>query len=413
MSPPNIHKESIAITYVLTRLAAGGPREHVLTLLREMASRGYLSALATGRCDPGHDVDMSWASPQGDTIHIVSEMSRPVRPWRDLVSLWRMYKHLVNSKPDIVHTHTAKAGVIGRLAARAAGVPVVVHTYHGNVLSGYFSKRVSAAVRGCERLLALVTDCICVLSDEQRQEVTDKYGIAPASKVHVVPLGIDLGRFGELEMPPIDGLLTVGWLGRLVPIKNVPLLVASAEETLRRGGNVRFLVAGDGPERERIKAAVSRLGQERFEWVGWQQDVRSILARCHVLMQTSFNEGTPNSLIQASAANRTFISTAVGGIVDMVSGETIRCTRGARWHTNGVLVEPDAGVFASVLCHLADNPAEVRDMGQEAARFARAHFDVQVQLSALDALYRELLLNHAGLRDPEVNRALARSSCTP
>jgi glycosyltransferase involved in cell wall biosynthesis len=400
------------VVYVLTRLAGGGPREHVLGLLARMKRRGYATALIVGRCDPRHDVDLSSDLTGDESIYTIPEMSRSVNPWGDGVSLWRTYQLLMRLKPDIVHTHTAKAGLIGRLAARAAGVPCVVHSYHGNVLRGYFSRPISAVLRWCERRLAALTDCVCVLSREQLDEIAGTYGVARAEKVRVTPLGVEVHRFEGVLQPP-ECPFTVGWLGRMVPIKNIPLLVAAAEETLRRGAKVRFLVAGDGPERGLAIEAMSRLGRESFEWLGWQPDVRSMLARCHILIQTSRNEGTPTSLIQGGAAGRPFVSTPAGGVVDMVRGSVLRAEGGAKWYANGVLVEPDAAAIASVLCELAEQPDVVARMGRQAANFVRFHFDAEMHVATLDAVYREFLRDGRSLSEPIVRHNAHAESCIP
>lgn len=355
---------------------------------------------------------MSASLRDDDCVYVLPEMSRSVHVWRDALSLWRAYRLFTRLKPDIVHTHAAKAGLIGRLAARAAGAQVIIHTYHGNVFTGYFSKMHSALVRWCERRLASLTDCICVLSNEQRDEVTVRFGIARPSKVRVVPLGVDFERFSRAAMPPQDGLLTVGWIGRLVPIKNIHLFVAAAEETLRRGARVRFLVAGEGPDREVLEQAMARLGRESFTWLGWQEDVNELIRQCHVLVQTSRNEGTPSSLIQGNAVGRPFVSTRVGGVVDMVAGPLLRAGTGCQWYANAVLVEPDVGVLSSVLCELAERPEQVRGMGEAAAQFVRSHFDGETQLRALDSLYRDLL-NRKALKGRPVERSESVHSCTP
>jgi glycosyltransferase involved in cell wall biosynthesis len=176
---------------------------------------------------------------------------------------------------------------------------------------------------------------------------------------------------------------------------------------------VRFLVAGDGPERGLVTEAVSRLGRESFEWLGWQQDVRSMLARCHMLIQTSLNEGTPISLMQGGAAGRPFVSTPVGGVVDMVRGSMLRADRGAKWYANGVLVEPDAAAIASVLCEIADQPDEVARMGQQAADFVRSHFDIEMHMATIDSLYRELLRDKRPLSEFAIRHNAHVESCIP
>jgi glycosyltransferase involved in cell wall biosynthesis len=384
---------STSIVRVLTRLGAGGPPIHAITLTRELSKLGYTSTLVTGSKDRD-DGDMSYLLRAGDPVRSIPEMSRSVSPWQDLKALVALYRFLLREKPDIVHTHTAKAGVIGRVAARLAGVPVVVHTFHGNVLSHYFSKPVSWAIRLIERTLARFTDGICVLAPQQAEEIAGRRRIAPREKVHLVPLGMDLSAFRALPPPRrADGKITAGWMGRFVPVKDVPLLIAVARETLRRTDRVRFAVAGDGPEAPQVKALADELGPERFEWLGWREDVRPVLAQCDLMIQTSRNEGTPVALIQGMAAGRPFVSTPAGGVVDMVTGGMRREQDGCRWFDNGALAAADPNAFASALCELAGDPAAIRKMGAAASEFACASHSLPAMLESLDALYTALLKN--------------------
>ncbi len=379
------------IVQVLTRLGAGGPPIQSVMLTREMTKMGNPSTLVTGSLDR-QDRDMSYLLREEDRVHWIPEMSRAVSPWRDLRAFVSLYRFLRRERPSIVHTHTAKAGVLGRLAARLAGVPVVVHTFHGNVLSHYFSQPANWVIRQIERLLAKLTDGICVLAPQQASELADQHHIASRQKIHLVPLGMDLTEFHSLgPAPRKDGVITAGWMGRFVPIKDVPLLLAAARETLRRTERVRFVVAGDGPEAPLVKALADEFGPERFRWVGWREDVGSVIAECDLLIQTSRNEGTPGSLIQGMAARRPFLSTPAGGVVDMVAGFARREQDGCRWFENAVLADPTPAAFASALCEFAVNPGRIAEMGERGSEFAAAHYSLPTMLSSLNALYSALL----------------------
>jgi glycosyltransferase involved in cell wall biosynthesis len=384
------------IVRVLTRLGAGGPPIHAVLLTRELSKLGYSSVLVTGSPDR-QDGDMSYLLREGDHVHSIPEMSRSVSLWDDFRALICLYRFLRRERPSIVHTHTAKAGVLGRIAAWMAGVPVVVHTFHGNVLSHYFSRPVSWAIRQIERALAHLSDGICVLAPQQAAELSDRHHIASRDKIHLIPLGMDLTAFTRLDPAPREaGRITVGWMGRFVPVKNIPLLLAVVKETLRRTDRVRFIVAGDGPEAALVKSLADELGPGRFEWVGWRQDVTSVLAECDVLMQTSRNEGTPVALIQGMAAGRPFVSTAAGGVVDMVSGALRVEHDGCRWFDNGVLANSEPAAFASALCELAGNPGRTASMGRCASAFASASHSLPAMLQSLDALYSALLEKKSG-----------------
>lgn len=382
---------NLTIVQVTTRLGAGGPPIQSVLLLREMTKRGYHSILVTGRLDP-QDGDMSYLLRRGDRVHWIPEMSRAISPLQDLRALIALYRFFRRERPAIVHTHTAKAGALGRVAAWIAGVPVVVHTFHGNVLSHYFPRPVNWVIRNIERALACLTDAICVLAPQQAFEIVDCHHIAAREKVYVVPLGMDLSAYNAVAGAARHrNKIVVGWMGRFVPIKNIPLLLAIARETLRRTDRVRFVIAGDGPEAPLVKALAGELGPDRFVWLGWRRDVTPLLDECDLLIQTSRNEGTPVSLIQGMAAGRPFISTPAGGVVDMVTGPLRRDRDGCRWFDNGVLADPDPAAFASALCELAVNPGEIVRMGERSAEFAFSHHSLPSMLQSLNALYSALL----------------------
>jgi len=236
------------VVSIITRLNIGGPTMHMLLLTREMAAREYRTVLVTGSCEP-EDGDMSYLLQPADPVRWVPELSRSVRPWRNLKALWRLWRLLRRERPVIVHTHTAMAGCLGRLAAVLSGVPIIIHTFHGNSLNEYFSRAQVGVFRRVERLLARFTDALCVLSPQQAAELSAKFRIAPAHKFRIVPLGLELDDYFALRPPPDSGPLTVGWFGRMVPVKNIPLLAATIENALERRQDMRFVIAGDGPDR--------------------------------------------------------------------------------------------------------------------------------------------------------------------
>lgn len=375
---------------VVTRLNIGGPASHTISLTRGLGQFGYQSTLVCGVCEPAEG-DMSYLLEPGDRVRWIPEMSRSVGPANNLCALVRLWRLIRAERPDVVHTHTAMAGCLGRVAAFLAGVPVIIHTFHGNSLRGYFSPLASAVFLRMERLLARVTDAICVISEQQLEELSGDLRVAPRSRFRVIPLGVDLEPFTGMAAPVIEGgPLRVGWFGRLVPVKNVPLLLRVVEATLRRTDRIEFHVAGDGPERDAVIEAARRFGS-RLVWHGWQRDVAPLMSQCHVLMQTSLNEGTPVALIQGMAASRPFLSTPVGGVVDMVAGPVLRRERGSAWHANGVLVEPNPEAFGDALMRLLESPVRLGEMGNHARAFAGARYRQEALFSHLDSLYREVL----------------------
>jgi glycosyltransferase involved in cell wall biosynthesis len=374
---------------VITRLNIGGPAIHTLLLTREMAALEYRTVLVAGSCEP-EDGDMSYLLRADDSLIEVPELSRSVRPWRNLKALWRLWRLMRRERPAIVHTHTAMAGCLGRLAAVLSGAPIVIHTFHGNSLNEYFSRTQAAVFRRIEQLLARFTDALCVVSPQQATELSAKFHIAPAHKFHVVPLGLDLDDYFALRPPAGTGPLTVGWFGRMVPVKNIVLLAATIEHALERNQDTRFVIAGDGPDRSALDGVLARNG-DRVEWLGWQKEILPTMARCDVVLQTSRNEGTPVALIQGMAGARPFVSTAVGGVVDMVTGSAARSSDGARWHANGVLVDSNAAALAGALTALAEDRALVSHMGRAGRSLADSRYRKERLVQDLDSLYRELL----------------------
>ena len=379
----------VPLLRVITRLNIGGPAIHAILLTRELPALGYQSMLAAGDCEDGEG-DMSYLLDPADSVHRIPELSRSVSPVRNVRALWKLWRILRQERPAVVHTHTAMAGCLGRAAAILAGVPVIIHTFHGNSLRQYFSPAASAVFLAIERLLARRTDVICVISPQQLDELSSDLRIAPRSRFRVVPLGLELSSFLQLAPPEPSDVLRVGWFGRLVDVKNIALLLEVVTAACQSHRQFEFHVAGDGPDRCRIEAALPRLSQH-LVWHGWQRDITPILGACDVLVQTSRNEGTPVALIQGMAAARPFISTAVGGVVDMTCGPGRDLTPGARWFDNAILVDPRPEAFIQALDELASSQYRIVQMGEAARSFAAAHFRKEALVANLDSLYRELL----------------------
>ena len=379
------------ILEIITRLGAGGPPLHVISLARELERYGHETLVATGSCS-SQDGDMSYLLQASDQVSWIPAMSRSVALVSDFLALMQLIRLARSYKPDIVHTHTAKAGVLGRIAAWLSGAPVVIHTYHGNVLRGYFSPASNWCIRKLEQLMSRITHAVCVLSEQQRREICHLFQIAPAERTHVIPLGLDVSAFGAIHAPPLQSeMLTVGWLGRLVPIKNIPLLTAIVERSIQAISGIRFIIAGDGPDRPLIDNLVRQFGSDRISYVGWQRDVLPVIEQCDVLIQTSRNEGTPVALIQGMAAARPFVSTAVGGLEDMVTGEERVSSGFARWFDNAVLLPPDPEAFVTALDELSRNRHLLRSMGLSARQYAFQTHSEEHMLNSMHKLYSDLL----------------------
>ncbi len=264
------------------------------------------------------------------------EMSRAVNPFQDLKAFLKIRKIIREFKPDIVHTHAAKAGVLGRLAAKMEGVPVVIHTYHGHVFSGYFGKQKSRIIKSIERSLAKRSDAIVTISKAQFEDIVHIHRICAHNKAHIIPLGFDLSRFtmdqeskrkqfrDRFKIP--SGDVAVGIVGRFAPVKNHALFFDAIRILKERGVSFKAVVIGDGNDAAHWKNWVHTHMKEHAEdvvFTSWIQEMDEAMAALDIVVLTSLNEGTPVSLIEAQAASRPVVTTPAGGVRDcMRDGES-------------------------------------------------------------------------------------------
>lgn len=368
------------IVRIIARLNVGGPARHVTWLNQELQDDRFSSVLVAGTVPAGEE-DMSYLASEGNTrTYYISEMSRELS-WKDLIALYKIYRVLRREKPDVVHTHTAKAGTVGRAAAlvykftsplallRGKGVKVV-HTFHGHVFHSYYGPRKTRFFIAIEKILArFATDKIVTISDQQRREINEDFGIGRPEEFETIPLGIDIealaatGSQREVfrrEMAASADELLVGFVGRLTEIKNLSMLIevivlyslqsATAEPKLK------FVIVGDGHLRQDLESQASARGvRDLVAFAGNRTDVADVYAGIDIVALTSLNEGTPLSLIEAMAAERPFVATSVGGVVDL-AGEVVEDHFGFKIHDRGLTAASgDAAGFLNGLLHLAGN----------------------------------------------------------
>jgi len=320
---------------------------------------------------------------------------------RDAKALIKLFTLMRLERPHIVHTHTAKAGFLGRLAARLAGVPVIVHTFHGHVLHGYYGSVKNALLRRVEQSLVWFTDRLVTVSEQVKNELIG-YGIAKAEKITVVPLGFDLEPFldshtqqGEFrrEMRLSDEIKLVGIVGRIFPIKNHALFLAAAAQIAALEPTARFVIVGDGVLRPALEQQARRLGiADRVLFTGWRRDLPRIYADLDLLLVSSDNEGTPVSAIEAMAAGCPVVATRVGGLPDLIED-----------HKTGRLVPPRTPeALTNAVLALLHGSQMARELGKNGRDSVRHRFTVQRLLSDMDDLYTQLLTEKAiTFRAPE------------
>ncbi|PYQ52776.1 MAG: glycosyltransferase family 1 protein [Acidobacteria bacterium] len=377
------------VVRLFSRLNIGGPSLHVILLTAGLGERGYETRLVVGREAPSEGNFLDLARARGIDYVQLAGLGREIRPLADFVTLWQVYRMLRGWRPAIVHTHTAKAGVLGRVAARLAGVPIVVHTYHGHVLRHYFGPLRTALFRRLERVLNRVTDVAVTVSAALRADLI-AMGVCPPEKIRVVPLGLELARFTAAR--PLGavreacgagpGEAVVGIVGRLVPIKDVGSFLEAAARVREGRPGTRFAVVGDGECRAALEAQAAALGLAgAVTFLGWRKDLEAVYAGLDVVVNSSLNEGTPVALIEAMAAGRPVVATAVGGTPDLLGA-------GAR----GRLVPAgDAGALAAAILDTLERPEDAAPRARAGRDYVLAHHSVERLLSDIDSLYRELL----------------------
>lgn len=333
-------KRPLRVCRVIARLNVGGPAMHVVHLARDLDATGrYTTTLLAGRIT-SDEGDMAWyAKAHGVEPVWLEALERRPRPWDDVRALQALVRQFRVLEPDIVHTHTAKAGALGRLAARIVGVPIVVHTYHGHVLGGdYFPGPVTALYRGIERWLGRRTDRLLALTESQVDELVEDIGVAPRRKFRVVPLGLELTRFRSADRAAVRAATrsalgtppearVVGVVGRMVPIKDHGLFLeafARLRESERASGASRPLEAwmvGAGERETELRAGADRMGlSESIRWLGWRSDLPDLLPAMDAVALTSLDEGTSVALLEAIAAGTPIAAVEVGGVGEVVRG---------------------------------------------------------------------------------------------
>ena len=385
--------EPIRVLRVIARLNMGGPAIHVANLAAGLETRGYHTTLVAGSLARGEDSMAFLAERLGVTVVSVEELQREVSVLHDARSVLRVAELIRDERPHVLHTHTAKAGAIARAAALlavGARPPVVLHTFHGHVLKGYFDAGRTAFFRQVERTLARASDVLVAVSPEVRDELVE-LGVAPLEKFVVIRLGIPLEeRLGDptadsdyrrLYGIPKDAFV-VGWVGRMTGIKDTGAVVDIVRAVRERGVNAVLCMVGDGPEREVLERLAHKLGIARYcYFVGYQSDVAGYYRLFDAFLLPSVNEGTPVSAIESLASGTPVVANRVGGVPDVV-----------RDGVDGFLVEPgDVDAAAARLAELAADPALRSRLGESGRARVLERYSVERLVDDVDRLYRSLL----------------------
>jgi len=382
------------VLYVVTRLNIGGPARHVVTLGGGLAARGVDTLLVHGRVDDTEGSFDHLPRERGLRTLRLDELGRSVRWGSDTVAFLRLLRLIFAEKPDVVHTHTAKAGALGRVAAAVYNVTrrrrrrcVVVHTFHGHVFIAYFGPIRTHLIRIVERGLSRITDRVVALSAIQKNELVRRFGVAVEQRVSVVPLGLELDPLLQISLDHRDGRQAfgfdrsdrvIGYVGRFVPIKGLESLVRAFAIVAGRVANVKLLLVGDGERREPLEALADALGVGPMTvFAGWREDLAAVYGAIDVVAVTSLNEGTPVALVEAMAAGRPVVATAVGGVPDVVVDGV----------TGFLVPTADPARVADALERLVRDAALARQMGDAGRRHA-LQFHADRLVSTVHDLYQ-------------------------
>jgi glycosyltransferase involved in cell wall biosynthesis len=388
----------IRILRVITRLNIGGPAIQAITLSHRLSERGFRTRLVYGRLGE-REGDMGYLVPEDVDRTYVPSLQRPIAPAHDGLALLALGRLLHQTRPAIVHTHTAKAGALARIAAATYNLttgrraPVrIVHTYHGHVLDGYFGARTERLFTWAERQLARVTDAIVAISPQIRRELLEHHRIGRPEQYRVIPLGFDLRPLaaiddaarhrarGALALP--SNAHVVSTVGRLTAIKQHRLFLETAQRIASRDPVARFLVIGDGELRAQLEEQARALGvAHQTQFLGWRTDLPTIYAATDVLLLTSRNEGTPVALIESLASAVPAVCTDVGGIRDVIGD------------CDAALLAPvaDAEALAARVNDLLPDVPRRRAMGARGRAAMLARYGVDRLVDDIEVLYRSLL----------------------
>jgi len=398
------------IVRIIARLNVGGPAKHVVWLTSGLAD--YQTVLVAGTVPPGEG-DMGYFAEQAGVVpHFIPQMSREIS-LNDVTTIWKLYRLLVREKPELIHTHTAKAGTVGRVAGffyrwftpgSLVGRPrrcKFVHTYHGHIFHSYYGRLKTRVFIIIEKMLAiLVTDRLIVVSEQQGTEICKEFGVGSPGQIIVIPLGLDLEVFNgssqrrskfRQELGVDEKTVLIGIVGRLTEIKNHRMFLEVVKRFRETDLAVRFVIIGDGSLRDSLENASRSLRlSDILIFAGERKDPEYFYPALDIVALTSHNEGTPLTLIEAMANERPVIATSVGGVVDLL-GDVVEdgsfriCNRGIS------VPSGDVDAFAAGLTLLVNNEELRKRLARRGFEFVQQKYPKERLLTDIRNLYEELL----------------------
>lgn len=387
----NNETPKLSICHVITRMIVGGAQENTLLSCLGQLRAGHRVVLATGP-SPGPEGELlARMKAPGLEIAVLPELVRELSLWADWKAFFRLRDFFREHRFDVVHTHSSKAGIVGRLAARAAGVPCIVHTIHGQAFHPYEKPWKNAVYKGAERLAARFSDRIFAVAQAMIDQCVAEH-IAPAAKYQVVYSGMDISSFTEAQRDPElrrtlgipETAPVIGTLARLFELKGYDYVLQAAPLVLARHPEAHFLIVGDGILRGTLEHEAEQLGiRDRFHFAGLvaPPEVPRYIAQMDMLWHLSLREGLPRSVVQALAGGIPALGFRLDGTPEVIfDGETGYCA-----------APGDFREIAERANILLDDPARARDMGRRGREMVRERFDAPRMSATLLAAYYDIL----------------------
>jgi glycosyltransferase involved in cell wall biosynthesis len=390
---PSIERK-IKILRIINRFNIGGPTYNATFLTRFLSDK-FETLLIGGLPEEGEADSLHILDEYGVKPILIPELKRNPNFLSDRKALKKIKALIREFQPDIVHTHAAKAGALGRKAAFDCKVPVIVHTFHGHVLHSYFGKIKSEIFRRIEKRLASQSTGIIAISQQQKNELSERFQIAPKNKIEVIQLGFDLNPFQEdIQKKRIetrkehnleDDQIAVAIIGRLAPIKNHNLFLEAIEIAKSKSTKrIVFFIVGDGEERTNIENQISKIKDRQqidIRMTSWIHDIKTFNAGMDIICLTSNNEGTPVSLIEAQACNIPIITTDVGGVRDIVKNN----------ETGYIVPKNNAEIFAEKLLLLIEDEKNRKKLSQNGWSFVKDNFHYTRLVKDMESYYENLI----------------------
>ncbi len=378
----------IKIAQVITRMDWGGSPDVLRIICQNFDPEIYDLWIFIGRTKHPTDKTRLFLDAFKERITFIAELRREVNLWKDWQAFWKLFGKFKQERFDIVHTHTAKAGALGRLAAKMAGIPVIIHTPHGHNFYGYFNGFISRVIILIEKVLAVFTDRLIALTELEKQDYL-KFRVADEQKTVLVYIGLELDKFLANNANKVKGSFSinnrekvVGYVGRLDPIKGAQFFVEAARLCLQKNTALKFILVGEGILRKELEVKVTLWGlNDKIVFTGWRDDIPDIMSILDILVLPSLNEAVGIVLIEAQSLGVPVVASNVGGIAEIIKDKQ-----------TGILVEPaDPQAIAEAVKELLDNPQKMLAMSDAAKNRVKDRFKAENMVQATLNIYQDVL----------------------